>query len=95
VADEHEHEHRLVRPTLDTDTFDKEKRQQQEVEAVEVVEAEDEDNDEDGGQPQQEVNGVAAALTAERVGDIHLSSKEDGSPRPAERQRLLSSAIRL
>jgi len=55
------------------------------------VEAEDEDNDEDDGQPQQEVNGVAAELTAERVSDTHLFSKEDGSPRPAERQRLLSS----
>jgi hypothetical protein len=55
------------------------------------VEAEDEDNDEDDGQPQQEVNDVAAALTAERVGDTYLSGMKDRSPRPAERQRLLSS----
>jgi hypothetical protein len=34
---------------------------------------------------------VAAALTAERVGDNHLSGKEDKRPRPPERQRLLSS----
>lgn len=51
----------------------------------------DENNDEDDGQAPQEVNGVAAALTAERVSDPHLSGQEDGSPRPAERQRLLPS----
>ena len=82
VADEHEHG--LVRLAVDIDTFDKEKRQQQ------AVEAEDEDNDEDDGQPQQEVNGVAAELIAESVCGAHLSGKEDGSPRPAERQRLLT-----
>ncbi|PVH70467.1 hypothetical protein DL98DRAFT_133862 [Cadophora sp. DSE1049] len=85
VADEHEHW--LVRPTLDTDTFDKGERQE-----VEAEEADDEDNDKDDGQPQQEVNGVAAALTAERVGDAHLSGKEDGSPRPAERQQSLPNS---
>jgi hypothetical protein len=39
---------------------------------------------------QQEVKGVAAEPTAKRVGDTHLSSKANGSPRPAERQQLLS-----
>jgi hypothetical protein len=38
---------------------------------------EQEDNDEG---PQQEVNDVAAAITAEKVDDTHLSGKEDGSP---------------
>lgn len=32
---------------------------------------------------------MATVVTAERVGDTHLSSKEDGSPRSAERQYLL------
>lgn len=36
-------------------------------------------------------NGLAAALTAEKVGVIRLSGKEGGSPRPAGRQRLLPS----
>ena len=71
-----EHEHGLFRPTLDINTFDKEKGQQQEVEAVE---AGDEDYSEKDGEPQQEMKGVAAALTAKRVGDIHLSGKEDSS----------------
>ena len=82
MAEEHEHEHGLVHPTPNTDAFDKEKRQQ-------AVEADDKDNNEDNGQPQQEINVVAAEPTAERVGDTHLSDKEDG--RPANRQGLLSS----
>lgn len=48
----------------------------------------DNGRDEDEG-PQQEVNDVAAVVTAERVGDTHLSGKEDRSPRSAERQQLL------
>jgi hypothetical protein len=57
------------------------------------VEAEDEGNDEDDGQPQQEMNCVAAAaaLTAERLCDTHLSDKEDRRQRPADQQRLLPS----
>jgi hypothetical protein len=39
-----------------------------------------EQEDEDGRQPRQEVNGVAAALMTGKVGDTHLSSKEDESP---------------
>jgi hypothetical protein len=38
---------------------------------------------------QQEVRGVAAEPTAKRVDDTHLSSKANGSQRPAERQQLL------
>ncbi len=34
---------------------------------------------------------MAPEPTAERVGDTHLYSKEDESPRPAEKQQLLSS----
>jgi hypothetical protein len=77
-------EHGLIRPALDTDTFDEEKRQQQQEE-----DDEDEDNDEDDGQPQQKVNNVAAALTTERVGNTHLSSKGDENARPSKRQRPL------
>ena len=51
------------------------------------MEAEKEDNDEVGGQPQQEVNSVAAELMIENVDGTHLSGAEDGSPRPAERQQ--------
>jgi hypothetical protein len=53
----------------------------------------DKDGDEDDGQVQQAANSVAAAVTAKRIGDNHLSGKEDGSPRPAERRRLLPFAI--
>jgi hypothetical protein len=87
TADEHEDEHELVRSVLNADTSDKDEGQQQEVEA-------DEDNDEDDGQAQQEVNSVAAALIAERVSNNYLSGKQHRSPRPAERQRLLSSPRR-
>lgn len=57
------------------------------------MEAEDEGNDEDDGQPQQEMNYVAAAaaLTAERLSDTHLSGKKDRRQRPADQQRLLPS----
>jgi hypothetical protein len=79
-------EHRLVRPALDTDTFGKGKRQQRQQQKEDD---EDEDNDEDDGQPQQKVDNVAAVLTAERVGDTHLSSKGDESARPSKRQRPL------
>lgn len=34
---------------------------------------------------------MAAVVTADRVGDAHLSGKGDGTSRLAERQRLLSS----
>ncbi|KAI9768925.1 MAG: hypothetical protein M1840_004521 [Geoglossum simile] len=76
------------RPALNTDTFDKEERQQQEAEAEGKV---DKDDDGDDGQVQQVANGVAAVVTAKRIGDSHLFDKEDGSPRPAEQQRLLPS----
>jgi hypothetical protein len=55
---------------------------------VEQEKGECNSGDEDEG-PQQEVNVVAPAVTAERVGDAHLSGKEDGSPRSAKRQQSL------
>jgi hypothetical protein len=71
--------HEVVRHVLNFDIIDGEERQRQD------------DEQEDGKQPQQEVKGdVAAALTG-KVGDAYLSSKEDESLRPAERQRLLPS----
>ncbi|KAI9770344.1 MAG: hypothetical protein M1839_003221 [Geoglossum umbratile] len=88
IADEREYEDELARPALNTDTFDKGERQQQEAKAEGKV---NKDDDEDDSQVQQAENGVAAAVTAKRIGDNHLSGKEDGSPGPAERQRLLPS----
>jgi hypothetical protein len=75
VADEHG----LVGPALDIFPVDERERQQQEVE---------QEIDKNEGK-QQEVNDVATAVTAERVGDTHLSGKEDGRPRPAEPQQSL------
>jgi hypothetical protein len=83
TADVHKYVDKLVRPALNTDTFDKGERQQQEAEVEGEV---DKDDDEDDGQLQQRVNSVAAVLTTEGVGDIHLSSKGDKSARPAKRQ---------
>jgi hypothetical protein len=71
------HGHELARPTLD---IDEGKREQQEVEQ-EV----DRHNDEDE-RPQQQVNDIAAAVTAEIVGNTYLSG-ENRSPRSAERQQ--------
>jgi hypothetical protein len=51
------------------------------------------EGEEDDG-PQQEVIDVAVVVTAASVGDTHSSDKEDGRPRPAERQRLLPSRAR-
>ncbi|KAH0538364.1 hypothetical protein FGG08_005059 [Glutinoglossum americanum] len=90
TADEREYEDELVRPVLNPDTFDKGERQQQEAEAEAEGEADNDDN-EDDGQVQQEANDMAAAVTAKRISDNHLSGKEGGSPRLAERQRLLPS----
>lgn len=75
VADKHG----LVGPALDMLPINKGEREQEEV---------DEDNNKDKG-TQQEVNDVAAAVTAERVGDPHLSGKEDRRPRSAKRQQSL------
>lgn len=90
VVDEYEHE--LVSSVPNTDSFDEGERQQQEMEADEAAdEAADGNNDEDDSHARQEVNSMATTLAAEGVSDTHLSSKEDGSPRPAERQQLLPS----
>ncbi|KAI9768892.1 MAG: hypothetical protein M1839_003846 [Geoglossum umbratile] len=88
TADEREYEDELVRHALNTDTFDKGERQQREAKPEGKV---DKDDDEDDGQVQQAANGVAAVVTAKRIGDNRLSGEEDGSPRPAEPQRLLPS----
>jgi hypothetical protein len=80
VADEHG----LVDPALDTFPIDEGAREQE----VEQEKGECNSGDEDEG-PQQEVNSVAPAVTAERVSDAHLSGKEDRSPRSAERQQSL------
>ena len=52
-----------------------------------VEQVEDKDNDKDKG-PQQEVNGVAEAVTAERAGDTYLSNKANRSSRPTESKQL-------
>jgi len=52
-----------------------------------VEQVEDKDNDKDKG-PQQEVNGVAEAVTAERAGDTYLSNKANRSSRPTESRQL-------
>lgn len=74
-ADEHELE--VIGSTLDPNPVNEEKSQQQESEQR------------DNG-PQQGANDLAAVVTTESVDDTHPSG-EDGSPRPAERQRLLPS----
>jgi hypothetical protein len=93
TADEREYEDELVCSALNPDTFGKGGRQQQEAEAEGEAEgeADKDDDDEDDGQVQQEADGVAAAVMAKKISDNHLSGKEDGNPRPAERQRLLPS----
>jgi hypothetical protein len=73
TADEHE----LVRPALNSDIFDEDERQRQEGE-----EEQDDwvygNNNEEGRQMQQEVKeDVTATLTSEKVGDTHLSSKDE------------------
>lgn len=69
-------EHELVNQALDTLLVDEGARKQQEVE-----QEQDESNSEDKDEgPQQEMNIVAPAVTAERAG---------GSPRPANRRQSL------
>jgi hypothetical protein len=88
TADEHE----LVRPALNSDIFDEEERQRQEEE-----EQDDwgygNNNNEDDRQLQQEVKeDVTATLTSKKIGDTHLSSKDeslslpthDPSPEPSQ-----------
>jgi hypothetical protein len=88
TADEREYEDELARPALNSDIFNKSERQQQEAESEGKV---NRDDNEDDGQVQQGANGVAAAVMAKKISDNHLSDKEDGSPKPAKRQRLLPS----
>ena len=78
------HEVEVLSSTLDTDSIDEGKSQQQELK-----QREDEAHGEDDGL-QHEVNDLAAVVTTEKVNNSHPSDK-DGSPRPAEQQRLLSS----
>jgi hypothetical protein len=75
-------EHGLFGPTLDIFPIDEGAVEQQVVEQVE-----DKDNDKDKG-PQQEVNGVAEVVTAERAGDTYLSNKANRSSRPTESKQL-------
>jgi len=71
-------------PALDTFPIDEGATEQQQEVGQEKGECNSGDEDEG---PQQEVNGVAPVM-AERVADAHLSGKEDGSPRSAERHLL-------
>lgn len=74
AADEHE----LVRPALNSDIFDEEERQRQEEEEQDDWGYGNNNNNEDGRQLQQEVKeDVTATLTSEKVGDTHLSSKDE------------------
>jgi hypothetical protein len=73
TADEHE----LVRPALNSDIFDEDERQRQEGEEEQDDWVYGNDNEE-GRQIQQEVReNVTATLTSEKVGDTHLSSKDE------------------
>jgi hypothetical protein len=76
TADEHE----LVRPVLNSDIFDKEERQRQEEEEQDDWGYGNNNNNEDGRQLQREVKeDMTATLTSEKVGDTHLSSKDESS----------------
>lgn len=82
---------RLTR--LESDICDEKRQQpQQFVAPGGAVEVEDKGSDEDHDQPWRESNGVAAALTIEKVGDTPVFDKEDRTSTPLKRQRVSSSS---
>ncbi|KAG0644942.1 hypothetical protein D0Z07_9333 [Hyphodiscus hymeniophilus] len=71
-------EHELVRTALNSDIFEEEERQRQKEGEQDDREYGQDHINEDGRQLQQEVKeDVTATLTSEKVGDIHLSSKDE------------------